>query len=131
MTQATELTQRTPSRPARSAAGILSELDQEAPKFSGLVLAVCFVSKAKLIAVSDNHRDVKLDAALAEGGEPIGLIGYTVEKGCVRFYSRLLREYAGQTWASDLLECLLMKFMNSVSESLGSKDFEAEPAWLN
>src|SRR5690349_7088920 len=101
MTQATELVQQIPPTARRSAADIVSELDVEAPKFSGLVLAVCFVDKAKLISAADNHRQVKIDAAVADGGEPIGMIGYTFEKRRVRFYSRLLEEHAAETWAAD------------------------------
>ena len=130
MNEVAELRQ-TETTVRRSSDEIMCELDQEAPKFSGLVLAVCFIGRAKLIAASDNQRQAKLDAALADGGEPIGMIGYTVERGRVRVYSRLLEEYVDQHWASDLLECLMIKFMKSVGESLGSNDSEAEPAWLN
>jgi hypothetical protein len=131
MNQVAELSQQVEQKQRRSAADVIGELDQEAPKFSGLVLAVCFVGKAKLISAMDNHREMKLQTALVEGGDPIGMIGYTIERKRLRFYSRLIPEYVDQAWASDLLECLMMKFMNSVSESVGSNDSEAEAAWLN
>ena len=130
-TQATELAQQISPIARRSAADIVSELDLEAPKFSGLVLAVCFVERAKLISAADTHRQVKLDAAMTGGGEAIGMIGYTFEKRRVRFYSRLLEEYATETWAADLLDSLMMKFMNSVSDSLGSNNPEGGVGWLN
>jgi len=131
MTQATELVQQILPTERRSATDVVSELDLEAPKFVGLVLAVCFVNRAKLISAADGHREIKLGAAMRDGGEPIGMIGYTFEKRRVRFYSRLLEEYAGEAWAAEVLDSLLMKFIGSVSEALGANNPEGGAGWLN
>jgi hypothetical protein len=76
-------------------AELIAELEVESERFDALGIAVGFEENATFIFADDPSRAEKLSAALAEGGEAIGLIGIKREGKKLTVSSRLYPEQPG------------------------------------
>jgi hypothetical protein len=95
-------------------ADLIRELHSEAPKFITTRLVVGFQRSSVHINADDPEGLTKLNQAIGEGGEPIGLIGVKIEAGSVRLYSRSLEEYRGEEWAEDFLHRVVQEQARSI-----------------
>lgn len=87
----------------RSTLDVIKELDAEAKKFADLLLVVAFENTTQFIKAGDSDRLAKLNDAIGQGGEPIGMIG-AVDNGTEVFiYKRVLAEHLNDEWIESFL----------------------------
>jgi hypothetical protein len=76
----------------RTPIDLIRELDADAKKFSKVLLLVDVHGKRILIANVDANRLPLLEDAIRDGGEPVGMIGITINGNEWYFEKRVLAE---------------------------------------
>jgi hypothetical protein len=116
----------------RSTIDLIQELDTEAEKFWVCVIAVGFEQSTTIIAHSQENRLELLDEAVAQGGEPVGMLAVLKEPGTepgtgtLTFCTKVFDEHAQEQQASEYLSKLLYR----LAESLGEQSFN-QREWKN
>ena len=105
----------------RTATDLIAELEAEVEKFDAVGIAVGFEEGATFIFADDVARLMKLNTALAQGGQAIGLIGVNHEGGKLAVSWRLFREYKGEEWAREFLADLSDSCGQKLSQGFGTK----------
>jgi hypothetical protein len=101
------------NRITRTTADLIAELEGESENFDAVGIAVGFEQNAMFIFADDTDRIEKLNAALGQGGQAIGLIGIRQLGKRFAVLSRVFREYKGEQWAKE--------FLDELSDSCGQK----------
>jgi hypothetical protein len=94
----------------RATADLIDELRECARKASQTALVVGFEAHTEFVWNDDDKPLEKLNDLVEQGGEPVGMIGFTLEKGKGKFHVRPLAEYAGEDWVKDYLLALVSQF---------------------
>ena len=105
----------------RTAAGLIAELEGESQNFDAVGIAVAFEENTRFIFADDANRFEKLGAALAQGGQAVGLIGVKQQGEIVSVSSRPFREYKGEQWVREYLANLSDSCGQKLSKGLGTK----------
>lgn len=111
---------------------LINEMTREAGRFTRIAIAVGFESKTKFVWAYDEKKLNTLERLIEDGGEPVGLIAYTVSDipgsthANLRFHSRVFAEYEGESWAADYLKGL----GEETSQLIGSEP-KIESKWIN
>jgi hypothetical protein len=105
----------------RTTADLIAELEGESEDFDTVGIAVGFEKNAKFIFSDDADRIKKLNAALGQGGQAIGLIGIKRLGSGLSVSSRVFREYEGEQWAQEFLDDLSDFCGQKLKHALGTK----------
>lgn len=97
----------------RTTVDLIDELIEESKYFYFLAIAVGFDRKTRFIEY-DSKREpyellTELDWFVEQGGEPIGLIGFTKMGKEGKLTSKPFTEYADEDWARDYLHTLTIQ----------------------
>ena len=117
----------------RTTADLINEFDAEKEKFFFVALVIGFDRSTSLVAANEGtttDRLKKLNQLVASGGEPIGLVGFVkLDEHSGTFYTRLVEEFVGTTWAEDYLGRLMESVALSVGMDIGH--IQRQKGWMN
>jgi hypothetical protein len=88
---------------ARTTLDLIRDLQAEAPKFTGIQLVVAFESTCTFISADEQGALGSLNRAVQDGGEPIGFIGWIIERQSTEIFTKLLEEYRNDASAEAFL----------------------------
>jgi hypothetical protein len=93
----------------RSTQDLIEELAAEAPRLTGVAIAVGFERRTEFVWHGQSDNPVaELNKLVRAGGEPVGLIGYVrLPGGEIRLYQRVFAEHAGESWVQDYFTSLM------------------------
>ena len=97
----------------RTTKDLIDELEAEAPKFTRVALVVGFERTTEFVwwaPPDDGDPLQKLNALIEEGGECVGLIGFTLGGRHGQVYARALADYGGGEWVGKYLASLTERF---------------------
>jgi len=97
----------------RTTSDLIAELIEESKNFYFLAIAVGFDRKTRFIEYNPKREPhellAELDSCVEQGGEPIGLIGFTKMGKEGKLTSKPITEYADEDWARDYLHTLTIQ----------------------
>lgn len=111
----------------RTMTDLISELEAERDKFFAVALAVGFESSTTFVFADEADKLRKLNMAVAQGGEPVGLIGVVQVPGSCTIYSRALTEHKEDEWVGSYLE----RLCGMIKTLLRIETAEKKPGWVN
>ena len=117
----------------RTTEDLIEELKMESKKFNLLALLVGFEKRTDFVFASDRDGLTKLNDLVKAGGEPVGLLGFTLDRdsnvGTVR--ARRLQEYQDEEWAAKYLSAHVRIFAENIIAKGKAKSFKHESDWIN
>jgi hypothetical protein len=114
----------------RTTKDLIDELDYEKSHFWVVALAVGFERTTTFIFAHEQNRWQKLNQAVSDGGEPIGLIAFNKEQdGSATCHSRVLVEHAHEQGAKDYLDRLIDSF--AITLGVDRSKVQKQKGWLN
>lgn len=109
---------------SRTTRDLIEELDQEAANFTTVALAVGFENTTIMVLSNDPDRQQKLDDAVRNGGEPMGLIGLDNHNQMISVQTRAVAEHAEEEGVEGYLKGLVDNFRKSLLEETGGESIE-------
>ncbi len=111
----------------RTTVDLVSELEAEREKFFAVALAVDFENSTTFVFGDEDDKLHKLNTAIEQGGEPIGLLGIVQIPGSCTIYSRLLQEHSDDQALSLYMDRLCGMFKTLLRLEIAQK----KPGWVN
>lgn len=90
----------------RTSSSLIAVLEAESANFDAVCMVIAFADYSQFVLADDPERLAKLERALDEGGEAIGLIAMKHDRNTLTIGSRLFREYKNDQSARECLEKL-------------------------
>ncbi len=115
----------------RGTRDLIEELNRESKQFNLVALVVGFEKRSDFVYASDENSLEKLNGLLEAGGEPIGLIGITLDKNVGIIRVRALQEYEDQEWVKGYLGELVATIGQGIIASGKAKSFVRGNRWIN
>ena len=115
----------------RTTRDLIEELDRESKQFNLLALVVGFEKRTDLVYASDESSLEKLNGLVEAGGEPIGLIGATLDRNIGTIRTKALQEYQDQEWVQGYLDELAQTIGQGIIASGKAKSFVRGSSWIN
>lgn len=117
----------------RSTQDLIEEVNGESGKFVVLALAVGFEKRTEFVWANDDDKLEKLNELVKSGGEPVGLIGVTLDSNVATVHTRLLEEHQNEDWAQQYLSALVETVGRLVVSTGKAKSFSTDSMgkWIN
>ncbi len=115
----------------RTTKDLIEELGRESKKFDYLTLVVGFEKRTDYVVASDKDGLAKLNDLVEAGGDPVGLIGATLDKNIGTIRARALQEYEDQEWVQRYLGELVQTIGQGIMASGKARSFVRGSSWIN
>ncbi len=116
---------------ARTTKDLIEELNRESKKFNSLALVVGFEKGSDFVYASDENSLEKLNGLIEAGGEPIGIIGFTLDSNIGTIYARALQEYQDKEWVHGYLGEMVEAIGQGIIASGKAKSVVEGNTWIN